>query len=103
MNISLKAALASSLSELSEKISKIENQNKKIMKHLLIMEKRRKENDNELQTILKDDRKEETHEEVGKFTNNKVQVNLSAINSSKMTKYILLKFEIFKGKSHPKP
>ena len=67
------------------------------------MEKRRKDNDKEMQNILKDDRKEETHEEVGNFTKNKVQVNLSAINSSKIPKYIPIKFEIFLGKTHPKP
>ena len=51
-----------SLSEASEKISTIENQNKKIMKQLLIMEKRRKDDNKELVDMLKVNKKQEDTE-----------------------------------------
>ena len=52
-----------SLSEASEKISTIENQNKKIMKQLLIMEKRRKDDNKELVDMLKVKNRQEDSED----------------------------------------
>ena len=64
-----------SLSEASEKISTIENQNKKIMKQLLIMEKRRKDDKKELVDMLKVKNRQEDSEDksegVGKNSINK--------------------------------
>ena len=64
-----------SLSEASEKISTIQNQNKKIMKQLMRMEKRGKDDNEELLDLLKvKNKKEDTkeaNEDVGKEINGK--------------------------------
>ena len=46
------------MAEISENISNIEDQNKKIMKHLRIGEKQRKDNHKEMICVLKEIRKD---------------------------------------------
>jgi hypothetical protein len=84
-----------SLSEASEKISAIENQNKKIMKQLLIMEKRRKEDNNELLDMLNvNNKQEDTKNEgvgkdiIGKGTPNETQqVEISSFFKIRIDSY----------------
>ena len=55
--------MATSLFEISEKITNIETQNTKIMKDLLKMEKQRKENEKVMLNILEEESKEEYHKD----------------------------------------
>ena len=66
--------MGAAVAEISENISNIEDQNKKIMKHLRIGEKQRKDNHKEMLCVLKEIKKDESTKDDQNFIKGQVQV-----------------------------
>ena len=88
--------MGAALTEISENVSNIEDQNKKIMKHLKIGEKQRKDNHKEMLCVLKEIKKDASTKDDQHFIKGQVQVIFFILMKDQIVKTFSIFNENFK-------